>query len=93
MQAWIVSRLFLKAEFSQGILFCILPADQVIDTNEFDVIWVLQKRLGTILDVDSPKRNNFELDKSDPKKSKLKLRELLKKFNPTWPLAFKRLGG
>ncbi|MBC7742674.1 MAG: glycosyltransferase family 9 protein [Bdellovibrionaceae bacterium] len=71
-----------------GDLICTLPADEVIDANAYDVIWALQKGMGTISDLDARKRTYFELDKADPEKSKLKLRELLKQIKPDVAISF-----
>ncbi len=71
-----------------GDLICTLPADQIIDPNQYDVIWALQKGMGTISDLGTPKRTYFELDKSDPEKSAAKLRELLKQIKPDIAISF-----
>ncbi len=71
-----------------GDLICTLPADQVIDSNTYDVIWALQKGMGAIADLAIKKRTYFELDKADPKKSALKLRELLKQIKPDVAISF-----
>lgn len=71
-----------------GDLICTLPADQIIDANQYDVIWALQKGMGAVADLGAVKRTYFELDKSDPEKAAKKLRALLKQIKPDVAISF-----
>lgn len=64
-----------------GDLICTLPADQILDENEYDVTWAVQKGLGQIVDLGSKKRKYFELDKNNPKQSAQSLQNILKQNN------------
>lgn len=64
-----------------GDLICTLPADQILDENEYDVTWAVQKGLGQIVDLGSKKRKYFELDKNNPKQSAESLQNILKQNN------------
>ena len=48
-----------------GDLICTLPADQVLDESVYDVTWVVQKGLGSIVDLGTKHRNYIELDKKN----------------------------
>ncbi|AGH94883.1 glycosyltransferase family 9 protein [Pseudobdellovibrio exovorus] len=65
-----------------GDLICSLPADQVLDSSEYDVTWIIQKGLGSVVDLGEKPRKYFELDKKDPKTSAKLLRELLQTLKP-----------
>jgi ADP-heptose:LPS heptosyltransferase len=64
-----------------GDLICTLPADQILDENEYDVTWAVQKGLGQIVDLGSKKRKYFELDKNNPKQAAENLQNILKQNN------------
>lgn len=53
-----------------GDLICTLPADQILDSNVYDVTWVVQRGLGQLLDLSEQKIKYFEIDKTKPNYSK-----------------------
>ncbi len=61
-----------------GDLICTLPADQVLDSSAYEVIWVIQKGLGALLDLSQKKINYIELDKNDVPESRKKFSSFLK---------------
>jgi heptosyltransferase I len=71
-----------------GDLICSLPVDQVLDKNEYDVTWIVQKGMGQVVDLGSRKRKYFELDKNDPKTSAQKLAQILKEIHPDIAISF-----
>lgn len=71
-----------------GDLICSLPVDQVIDTNEYNVTWIVQKGMGQVVDLGTRKRKYYELDKNDPKSSARQLAKILKEINPDVAISF-----
>lgn len=71
-----------------GDLICTLPVDQVLNSNEYETLWVIQKGLGSLVDLGVIKRNYIELDKADPKKSAKLLAEALNNFKPDIAVSF-----
>lgn len=71
-----------------GDLICTLPVDQVLDESIYDITWVVQKGLGPVVDLGIKKRKYFELDKSSPKESAKKLRDLLENLDPDIAISF-----
>lgn len=71
-----------------GDLICSLPVDQVIDTNEYDVTWLVQKGMGQVVDLGVRPRKYFELDKNDPKSSAKQLAKILKDIQPDIAISF-----
>lgn len=71
-----------------GDLICTLPADQVINENEYEVTWIVQKGLGQVVDLGARKRNYFELDKNEPKKSAQQLAKIIKQVGPDIAISF-----
>lgn len=71
-----------------GDLICTLPADQVLDENTYDVTWVVQKGLGSIVELGSKKRKYIELDKNNVKQSRAKLSQLIQELNPEVAVSF-----
>jgi ADP-heptose:LPS heptosyltransferase len=71
-----------------GDLICTLPVDQVIDTNEYEITWIVQKGLGELVDLGGRRRKYFELDKKKPKQSAQQLAEILKKIQPDIAISF-----
>jgi ADP-heptose:LPS heptosyltransferase len=71
-----------------GDLICTLPVDQVIDANEFDITWIVQKGMGAVVDLEAQKRKYFELDKSDSKNSAQKISEILAELKPDVAISF-----
>ena len=62
--------------------------DQVIDTNEYNVTWIVQKGMGQVVDLGTRKRKYYELDKNDPKSSARQLAKILKEINPDVAISF-----
>lgn len=71
-----------------GDLICSLPVDQVIDADEYDVTWIVQKGMGQVVDLGARKRKYFELDKNDPKSSAQKLAKILQNLQPDIAISF-----
>ncbi len=71
-----------------GDLICSLPVDQVIDSNEYDVTWIVQKGMGHVVDLGIRKRKYFELDKNNPKSSAEQLAKILKDINADVAISF-----
>lgn len=71
-----------------GDLICSLPVDQVIDSNEYDVTWIVQKGMGQVVDLGARKRKYFELDKNDPKASAKQLAKILKEIKAEVAISF-----
>jgi len=71
-----------------GDLICSLPVDQVIDSEQYDVTWIVQKGMGQIVDLGAKKRKYFELDKNDPKASATQLATILKQIKPEIAISF-----
>jgi ADP-heptose:LPS heptosyltransferase len=71
-----------------GDLICTLPADQVLDENVYDVTWVVQKGLGSIVDLGVKHRNYIELDKNNIKQAREKLNSLIKVLKPDIAVSF-----
>lgn len=71
-----------------GDLICTLPADQILDENVYDVTWVVQKGLGTIVDLGSKKRKYIELDKNNVDESRSKLSKLINELKPEVAVSF-----
>lgn len=65
-----------------GDLICSLPADQILNPNEYDVTWVVQKGLGAVVELGALKRKYFELDKSNPVVAAADLKKILSDINP-----------
>lgn len=62
-----------------GDLICTLPADQILDPKIYDVTWVIQRGLGSVLDLGSVKRKYIELDKKNIKQSRVHFSQLLRR--------------
>ncbi len=45
-----------------GDLICTLPVDQILDSEAYDITWVVQKGLGQLLDLSEKKIKYIELD-------------------------------
>jgi heptosyltransferase I len=71
-----------------GDLICTLPADQILDTNQYDVTWTVQKGMGRIVELGEKKRKYLELDKANPKESRIQFAEFLKKNNFDYAVSF-----
>lgn len=71
-----------------GDLICSLPVDQVIDTEKYDVTWIVQKGMGQVVELGSRKRKYFELDKNNPKSSAQILAKILKDIRPEIAISF-----
>lgn len=71
-----------------GDLICTLPADQILDENVYDVTWVVQKGLGSIVDLGSKKRQYIELDKNNVDESRSKLSKLINELKPEVAVSF-----
>ncbi|MEQ1723835.1 MAG: glycosyltransferase family 9 protein [Pseudobdellovibrio sp.] len=71
-----------------GDLICTLPADQVLDEKVYDVTWVVQEGLGSIVDLGTKHRNYIELDKKNIKQAREKLNSLLKELKPDIAISF-----
>jgi heptosyltransferase I len=71
-----------------GDLICTLPADQVLDESVYDVTWVVQKGLGSIVDLGTKHRNYIELDKKNITHSREKLSALIKELKPDIAISF-----
>ncbi|MEK6627885.1 MAG: glycosyltransferase family 9 protein [Bdellovibrionota bacterium] len=71
-----------------GDLICTLPTDQILDDENYDITWIIQKGLGPVVDLGTKKRKYFELDKSAPAKSAHQLREFLKTSEPDLAISF-----
>lgn len=61
-----------------GDLICTLPVDQILDPSYYEITWVVQKGMGTIVDLGEKKRNYIELDKSKTRFSMNLLKRLLR---------------
>jgi ADP-heptose:LPS heptosyltransferase len=61
-----------------GDLICTLPVDQVLDSNIYDITWVIQKGLNKILDLGENKRRYIELDKNNIDLSRKNFADFLK---------------
>lgn len=70
-----------------GDLICTLPVDQVL-SDQYEIVWVVQKGLGAVVDLGSQKRRYYELDKSNPKKSAFELQKILQDFKPDAAISF-----
>lgn len=53
-----------------GDLICTLPVDQILDSEAYDVTWVVQKGLGQLLDLSEKKIKYIELDQRIAKHSR-----------------------
>ena len=71
-----------------GDLICTLPADQILDESLYDVMWVVQKGLGQVVELGQKNRHYLELDKKTPQKSANQLAEFLKVFKPDIAISF-----
>lgn len=71
-----------------GDLISTLPVDQILDESKYEVVWVVQKGMGAVVDLGARKRTYIELDKSTPKESAAKLREFLKTFKADIAISF-----
>ena len=71
-----------------GDLICSLPVDQVIDANEYNVTWIVQKGMGQVVDLGARQRKYYELDKNDPKSSNQELAKILKEIKPDVAISF-----
>lgn len=76
-----------------GDLICTLPVDQILDQAEYDVTWIIQKGLGSVVDLGVKNRKYLELDKSAPAEAAKKLRKLSTSVNLMSLLVSKDLGG
>lgn len=70
-----------------GDLICTLPVDQLLGPT-YEVSWVVQKGLGSVVDLSDHQRTYFELDKSDQKASQKKLDEFVKALKPDVAISF-----
>ncbi len=71
-----------------GDLICTLPVDQILDDSEYDIMWIVQKGLGHVVDLGVKKRNYLELDKQDPKSAAKVLKKFLQDFKPDVAISF-----
>lgn len=71
-----------------GDLISTLPVDQILDESKYEVVWVVQKGMGGVVDLGARKRTYIELDKSNPKESAAKFHDFLKKFKPEIAISF-----
>lgn len=71
-----------------GDLICTLPSDQVINEDEYEVTWIVQKGMGQVVDLGVRKRNYFEIDKNEPKESSQQLAKIIKQIGPDIAISF-----
>lgn len=71
-----------------GDLISTLPVDQILDESKYEITWVVQKGMGSVVDLGAKKRNYIELDKSTPKESAQTFQKFLKYFNPEIAISF-----
>jgi ADP-heptose:LPS heptosyltransferase len=71
-----------------GDLICTLPVDQVLDPEQYDVTWAVQKGLGSVVNLGDKSRKFLELDKADAKISAARLRDFLKSENFDYAVSF-----
>ncbi len=71
-----------------GDLVCTLPVDQYLDESIYDITWVVQKGLGAVVELGVKSRKYLELDKSKPKESSEKFRNLLQDLKPEIAISF-----
>ncbi len=71
-----------------GDLICTLPVDQILDDSEYDITWIVQKGLGSVVVLGSKKRKYLELDKKDPGSASKILKKFLKEFKPDIAISF-----
>lgn len=71
-----------------GDLICTLPVDQILNELDYDITWVIQKGLGSVVDLGSKKRKYLELDKENIHDSSLKLRQLIQEIKPEIAVSF-----
>lgn len=60
-----------------GDLICTLPASQILDSNTYEVTWVIQKGMSSILQYSTEKYHFIELDKSKPDHSQKEFSDFL----------------
>lgn len=70
-----------------GDLICTLPVDQALPSQD-EVLWVVQKGLGAVVELGAQPRNFIELDKAQAKESAKKLAQVLKQFKPDVAISF-----
>lgn len=71
-----------------GDLICTLPVDQLLDSKQYDVTWIVQKGLGGVVDLGEEKRTYIELDKADVKTSLETLNKLIQQIKPDVAVSF-----
>lgn len=71
-----------------GDLICTLPVDQILDESECDITWIVQKGLGSVIDLGLKKRKYLELDKKDPKSASKILKKFLLEFKADVAISF-----
>lgn len=71
-----------------GDLICTLPADQALDSQVYEVTWVVQKGLGQLLELGEKKRAYIELDKSNPKLARQQFSDFLKNNKFDYAISF-----
>lgn len=71
-----------------GDLICTLPVDQILDESEYDITWIVQKGLGSVVDLGSKKRKYLELDKNDPDFAVKILKKFLQVLKPDVAISF-----
>ena len=60
-----------------GDLICTLPVDQVLDPQHYQVTWIIQKGLGSLVQAGELNRRYLEIDKNNKKESIQILSQLL----------------
>lgn len=71
-----------------GDLICTLPADQILNEEDYDITWIVQKGLGAVVDLGIKKRKYLELDKENVPESRLKLKNLITEIKPDIAISF-----
>ena len=71
-----------------GDLICTLPSDQIVDSDVYEVTWIIQKSLGQVVDLGVRQRRYYEIDKNNSKAAATQFRELLKEIKPDIAISF-----
>lgn len=71
-----------------GDLISTLPVDQILDESKYEIMWVVQKGMGSVVDLGAKKRNYIELDKANPKLSAKTFHDFLKTFPANVAISF-----
>ena len=62
--------------------------DQILDESVYDITWIIQKGLSSVVDLGLQKRKYLELDKENPKEASKKLQKFLHEFKPDIAISF-----